>query len=99
MNNFVEIVDDLMAWPEAVLEGNGSRCVDGLLAYRVHLNKWYVPVIFFSRVIQSFETLANNLVQQENFTNVTIVEKDVAFVAMRVRQCIYIVCILLSGCW
>lgn len=35
MNNFVEIVDDLMAWPEAVLEGNGSRCV----AYRVHLNK------------------------------------------------------------
>ena len=91
----MEIVDDLMAWPEAVLEGNGSRCVDGLLAYRVHLNK-YVPVIFFSRVIQSFETLANNLVKQENFTNVTIVEKDVAFVAMRVRQCIYIYCVYIT---
>ena len=51
-------------------------------------------LIFSSRVIQCFETLANNHVEQENFTDVMIVERDVAFVGTRVRQC---VCIYMSS--
>lgn len=55
---------------------------------RAHLNKFSCR--FSSRIIQYFETLANNHVEQENFTNAMIVERDVAFVGTRVRQCVCI---------
>ena len=36
------------------------------------------------RIVRSFESIVRNLLQQENFTNLTVVREDVAFRGERV---------------
>ena len=41
-------------------------------------------IYFAFRIIKSFEGIVNAVVNQENFTNVTVVEEDIAFRGERV---------------
>ena len=43
-------------------------------------------------IVQSFERIVNALISQENFTNLTIIQSDIAFQGLRVRESIIIAC-------
>ena len=43
-------------------------------------------------IVQSFERIVNALISQENFTNLTIIQTDIAFQGLRVRESIIIAC-------
>lgn len=66
------------------------------LSSLLHLNKavWFQLPLFFlvinvfslPSIVNSFETITENLVDQENFTNITIQEESLAFRGERVSQ-------------
>ena len=37
-------------------------------------------VNFQFRIVRSFEAIARGLLQQENFTNITVIRRDIAFI-------------------
>ena len=39
-----------------------------------------VTVNFVFRIVRSFEAIARGLLQQENFTNITVIREDIAFI-------------------
>ena len=41
--------------------------------------------VFFFRIVQLFENIVDVLIQQENFTNITVIADDVVLVGERVR--------------
>ncbi len=41
-------------------------------------------MICVNSIVQSFEAITTNLVGQENFTNLTVIERDVTMEAIRV---------------
>ena len=43
-------------------------------------------------IVQSFEKIVDALISQENFTNLTIIQTDIAFQGLRVRESIIIAC-------
>ena len=45
-----------------------------------------MTVSLFYSIIQSFESITTNLVDQQNFTNLTVIERDVTMEARRVRK-------------
>ena len=38
------------------------------------------------RIVQAFDTITNSLIEQENFTNATVVREDVAFTGQKVCE-------------
>ena len=42
--------------------------------------------LFFDRIVQQFENIVEALIQQENFTNISVVAEDVALVGERVSN-------------
>ena len=44
-------------------------------------------VFFILRIVQQFENIVEALIQQENFTNISVVTEDIALVGERVRKC------------
>ena len=43
-------------------------------------------VSFVFRIVQSFETIVDTLISQENFTEVLVIEEDVALIAEQVSD-------------
>lgn len=43
-------------------------------------------LVFICRIVGSFETIATALVEQENFTGITVSGEDIAFEARRVSK-------------
>ena len=46
----------------------------------------HYPIVSTLRIVQSFETIVDTLISQENFTEVRVIEEDVALVAGQVSN-------------
>ena len=61
------------------------------LSLEVCCQSMAVLSIFLCRIVESFEAIAQNLVNQENFTRIEVVGEDVTLVGERVRMWISLV--------
>ena len=69
-------------WPEEVISTRSSKYVHCYTNYIVMI---VLTLHFFTfSIVQSFETITTNLVDQQNFTNLTVIETEVTMEANRV---------------
>lgn len=55
------------------------------LAYLITCGSLPLIVVCINSIIQSFEAITTNLVDQQNFTNLTVIEGNVTMEAIRVN--------------
>ena len=75
------------------LEGDSSVVISVHVRLRLSLEvcgqSMAVLSVFLCSIVESFEAIAENLVNQENFTRIEVVGEDVTLVGERVRMWIF----------
>ena len=47
---------------------------------------FYYSILFVYRIVQAFESILDTLIDQENFTNIRVIEEDVTLIAEQVSK-------------